>query len=432
MQAQGAMSISRTESWSDEEFAAAVAAYSEMLKAQDTGQSVERAAIRRRLLEGALFRRTEASIEYRMRNISAVLELQGKPYLSGYSPARHVGVRGTRIIAGLLEGIAQQKDGEQPPAIAKRSIPRVFITGMWGFDPAQEGYVGFTNVKTRDRLVADFEAGDFMLIVGQKGKISDKNDVGRLLGIVELAPEPVLEPERMSPAHYKEKVAQHGAERWQFALPIKRAWVMGREIKASAILPQSYSRNVARAVGAGYRILTPDESARVMNLPVRAVGVWGEPNWKPEQQNTGGEASFAASISRGPNPWFGSTQVHRIDGETKLYLMQLVGNVDALFPRLKPTISQRAVIKIGRSSDPRRREEELNCGFPPAAEVRWKLRHAQPFKDANDAHAAEQQLLQDLDSRKCSIGKEFAVIPVKELDTLLAAYAGPSAFHIQA
>jgi hypothetical protein len=421
------------EAWTEEEFAAAIGAYLEMLDAHQVGRPFNKAETRRRLHDGPLSSRTEASIEYRMQNISAVLALQGRPYLPGYLPAQNVGVRGTRIISSLIESAFEPEPTEDPTKkVELESLGRrVFVTGMWGFNSAREGYVGFTNERTRDRLVSEHQPGDLMLIVGQRGAFSEERDVGRLLGIVELTANPILEIERMAPEAYKEKVARFGAERWKFALPIKRSWVMGREFRANAILPVSYAHKYARSVGTSYRELTPEETARVLGLPVRAVAVWGEPDWKPDEQNADGELRVSDAVFRGPRPWFGTSETSRRDGDTKLYLMKLTGCVDALFPKLRPATMQRAIIKVGRSNDPNRRERELNFGFPPSAEAKWKLEQVQTFRTADEAHNAEQKLLNDLEGRACSLGAEFGIIPTKELSTLLAKYAGSSAFHIK-
>ena len=421
--------------WSEEEFAAAVAAYLGMAEDHAAGRPVKRADVRRGLIAGPLAARSEAAIEYRMQNISAVLELQGRPHLPGYLPARNVGVRGTRIISSLIAEALEPPTKADEEGFDEAYDPlgsRVFVTGMWGFNSAREGYVGFTSERTRDRLISLHQPGDLMLIVGQRGAFSDERDVGRLLGIVELAPVPILEPERMSEEAYRAKVERHGAERWRFALPIKRSWVMGREVKARALLPVSYAHKYARSVGASFRQLTPEETERVLALPVRPVSIWGEPEWAPDKVDQRFEQSIEAATRRGPRPTFGQRSSDHTDGETKLYLMELLGCIDQLFSKLQPHQAQKIVIKVGRTNDLKRRLKELNCGFPSAADVRWSLVQAQTFDTAGQAHAAEQQLLTDLERRGCSLGKEFAVIPKRERETLLAAYAGRSAFHIKA
>lgn len=78
--------------WSDEEMAAAVAAYARLLRLQEMGRSFVKADIISELADGALAGRTRSSIQLRFRNISAVMDWAGRPYVNGFVPARHIGV----------------------------------------------------------------------------------------------------------------------------------------------------------------------------------------------------------------------------------------------------------------------------------------------------------------------------------------------------
>jgi len=416
------------EVWSEAEFAAAVDAYLEMRAAAQRGETVNRAEVRRALLHGTLSKRNEASFEYRMRNISAVLELRDEPFLEGYAPARNVGVRGTRIISDLLDKGAVSAAGQRPSIEA----PRIFVTGMWGFNPESEGYVGFTRESTRSRLLGVHQPGDLMLIVGQKGEYSLPGDVGRLLGLVELAPEPILEDVRMSADTYARKVELFGADRWKYALPIKRAWRIRQGVKAAAIIGQTYSQKTAQFIGANYAELTTAEVEAVCRLPAKPVAVWGEPNWRPEEQSGGKETTVAVAVSRGPRPSYGKREFTVEDGDNYLYLMSLSGCVDALFPIARPEARGKVIVKVGRSNDPRRRLTEMNSGFPPTAAARWELSQTQKFASGDAAHNAEQALLSHLEERGFALGMEFASLPKKEIFTLFAQFVQESAYLIRA
>lgn len=91
------------EDWSDEEFAAAVAAYLEMLALEQAGSNYKKKAYNEALRQGALKKRTSSSVEYRMQNISAVLEELCLPRINGYRPAKHVGEPSKNKIKGILE-----------------------------------------------------------------------------------------------------------------------------------------------------------------------------------------------------------------------------------------------------------------------------------------------------------------------------------------
>jgi hypothetical protein len=77
--------------WNAEELRAAIGAYLTMLGAQERGEKYSKADFRRALRKGPLKARSEPSIEYRMRNISSVLDQHGRPTLKGYLPAANVG-----------------------------------------------------------------------------------------------------------------------------------------------------------------------------------------------------------------------------------------------------------------------------------------------------------------------------------------------------
>ncbi|WP_192562090.1 P-loop NTPase fold protein [Pseudomonas gozinkensis] len=90
--------------WNDSEIDAAVDAYISMLSREQTGQKFVKTEENRILREGALIGRTKGSVEFRMQNISAVLEELGLPRINGYKPAKNVGnhIR-DRILARLTE-----------------------------------------------------------------------------------------------------------------------------------------------------------------------------------------------------------------------------------------------------------------------------------------------------------------------------------------
>ncbi|MDQ0523777.1 hypothetical protein [Methylobacterium gregans] len=81
-------------------------AYVFLVQAQASGLVFRREAAARALLDEGLPRRNDASLRYRFRNISAIVQELGGPLLIGYSPAQQVGagVR-ERIRAMLLANV---------------------------------------------------------------------------------------------------------------------------------------------------------------------------------------------------------------------------------------------------------------------------------------------------------------------------------------
>lgn len=88
--------------WTDAEFAAAVNAYSDMLRMEQAGTTYNRSALEKTLQREELSQRSDKSVFFRMRNISAVLKSHGMPTITAYSPADNVGPHGKEIIEHYL------------------------------------------------------------------------------------------------------------------------------------------------------------------------------------------------------------------------------------------------------------------------------------------------------------------------------------------
>lgn len=88
--------------WSKAEVEAIVDVYFQMLRRQEMGQRVNKTEHNRRLLE-LLKARNLASIEYKHRNISAVLNLLGAQSLDGYKPLPNFQQRLLEVVSATLE-----------------------------------------------------------------------------------------------------------------------------------------------------------------------------------------------------------------------------------------------------------------------------------------------------------------------------------------
>ena len=104
--------------WSREEVEATVADYFEMLGAELSGVPYNKAAHRRRLVE-RLDGRSEASIEFKHANVSAVLIDLGFPYIAGYKPRSNYQALLFDVVSARLTHSAQllavaEADADQP------------------------------------------------------------------------------------------------------------------------------------------------------------------------------------------------------------------------------------------------------------------------------------------------------------------------------
>lgn len=308
------------------------------------------------------------------------------------------------------------------------STPRMWVTGMWGFTPETHGYVGFTNEGARTAYIKNCEPGDLMAVIGQRSAYTEKRDIGRMLGIVELDPVLIHDTDRMSKESYDEKIARGWKDRWVYAMPIVRAWKIGPEIKARYVASITCAPNNARAIGGNALPLCSEEAVKILQLRVRKVAIFGDTDWVADDIGSP-EVTARIAVSRGPPPAIGTTSRTLSDGENHLYIMQMQGPVAAIFSQ--HSLHRMKVIKVGRSNDTRRRENDLNFGFPPGCDVRWKVRATQAFDSADEAHAAEQQLLSILERSGWAVGGEFAIVPERDLDVLFAKVAGKAAFTIK-
>ncbi|MGY2684338.1 HNH endonuclease [Pseudomonas tolaasii] len=98
--------------WSDQELEASVDGYLKMLKLESLGQPLNKKAEHELLRESALGARSLASVDYRMRNISAVFETLNHTPIAGYTAANNVGSGILSRIRRMLEqrGIVEYQD----------------------------------------------------------------------------------------------------------------------------------------------------------------------------------------------------------------------------------------------------------------------------------------------------------------------------------
>ncbi len=95
---------------------AAVEAYLDMQKKTRSGERFSKVDIYRTL--GARFGRTAKAFEYRMQNISYVLSIHGRDWISGLKPAKNVGTK----IASIIEEQLSELEGRRLPPVADFEI----------------------------------------------------------------------------------------------------------------------------------------------------------------------------------------------------------------------------------------------------------------------------------------------------------------------
>ena len=103
--------------WTRAEVEAAVADYLDMLACEIRGERVNKARHNREL-QDRLDRRSRSAVEFKHRNISAVLIAEGFPYIDGYKPLRNVQAELRTVVRERIREIAGliRADVEAPQA----------------------------------------------------------------------------------------------------------------------------------------------------------------------------------------------------------------------------------------------------------------------------------------------------------------------------
>ncbi|VVO90525.1 HNH endonuclease [Pseudomonas fluorescens] len=109
--------------WSDQELEASVDAYLKMLRLQQSDQTFKKSVVNQHLREGPLNRRSASSVEYRMQNISAVMERMGLPQIIGYVSAKNIGTK----IEGRIRKILTDRDVE----VFRNSQKKISLTTIF-------------------------------------------------------------------------------------------------------------------------------------------------------------------------------------------------------------------------------------------------------------------------------------------------------------
>jgi hypothetical protein len=95
---------------------------------------------------------------------------------------------------------------EKPRSIRLRSF--------YGFSPGEDGYLGWTDKASRDRMMALVEDGDLFMIYGAATAETSKNERHRVLGFLQVEARPVRDVDKASPLGLKRKRENGWTEKW--------------------------------------------------------------------------------------------------------------------------------------------------------------------------------------------------------------------------
>lgn len=289
--------------------------------------------------------------------------------------------------------------------------PRYFLTKTWGWSPETHPTLGFSTEGGRTKYLREATHGDWIVIAGTKGRQTDADERGRLLGMCRVGRDKVDAAEIMATLGTElsdDEKDENGRYRWPWAMPIVEAVRFDPQPDTEQVLGSylpgqdwaNYAIEIEHRLGrvAVDAILAlPRTECEIASIPVLDR-----------------EKAFAETLAlqrrygpSGPPP-----SAHRSASNREMvlghaYAFALVGG------------KVRDAVKIGSSSDPEQRLAQLNAEIRPhLTGCRWKPMMRQVFPSETYAYRFEQLLLARLRDRLVEGDRE--VVAISEKDFLSA------------
>ncbi|KUJ77859.1 hypothetical protein AVO45_07745 [Ruegeria marisrubri] len=305
---------------------------------------------------------------------------------------------------------------------------QIWIRSLYGFNPEEDGYIGWSQESARDSYLGKLNDGDLIMIYGANAKETEQSLRSYVLGFVQIDATPIMDYEKASELGLKRKKEKGWADKWTYGLPVRRAWRAEEKVMISTIAFNSYRPEAGQALAVHGTDLDPDEIAQALKIRVREVNVFGEPPVQSEAESVKPFAEVFKPSRAFPGSAGERTAVYE-DGDTYLYLAVYDGDGHAFIGRKKAFGDKSVAMKIGVSIAPKRRCEELSAGIPPAACGKWALRLiSQAFPDKKSAEEVEELFKQRSSGRLESLGKEFFWGALDEAESLCWSLPGMSRF----
>lgn len=309
-------------------------------------------------------------------------------------------------------------------------LPRVWLTGFWGFSPEEDGVLGFTKKNDRARFLKDMGERQLVCVYGVVSPETAKSDERRLLGMLEVERTPIDSHSRMSPTslrHAKEKGWQ---DKWRFAVPVRRAWRTNHNEHIDLLFPNSYDKAKGLFIASFGTWLTPEDAERIFEgIPFFETSVWNEPPVVSPPQS--GKLVSLWKPSNAVLPGFGTHSTTTEDKLHYLYLATVKASPHVLAPR--PLRSGESIWKIGITGNPELRLKALNVSFPPAAQVGWSFYRTSKFPSRKPAAEAETNFKQLAVNKvaDASLGKEFFLLPKSIVDSIFDEVSLPTGVSLK-
>ncbi|MHC2664575.1 hypothetical protein ACVINX_005360 [Bradyrhizobium diazoefficiens] len=305
---------------------------------------------------------------------------------------------------------------------------RIWLRSFYEFTPEEDGYIGWTEESSRDRMLGLIEDDDLFMIYGAVSAETEKSQRNHVLGFLQVKARPIRDIDKASPAGRRNRLERGWADKWTHAIPVVRAWRADEMILLERIARVTYRPEAGQAIAVWNPPLLPEEVEQALKIKVTEVNVFGE---APIAESALKNATLAKAFrpSRAFPGSFGERTANYEDGPTCLYLARFEGDGFALLGEARPQFDKSVLMKVGVSNDKNRRLVELNTGFPPAAIGKWIMGMvSEPYDGRAAAEVAEQAFKDRAERKLNSLGGEFFQGDWTAAQLIFSAIPGVSRF----
>lgn len=311
----------------------------------------------------------------------------------------------------------------------------VWLTGFWGFSPEDDGFLGYTDERDRNRFLGE-NGGKRRLvcIYGADSPETNQKLKKQLLGIIDVDCVPIDSWDKISEASKNRNIRAGWADKWRYAMPVRRAWRTHHQISVKDAFPESYKPEGGRYTARYGRWLEPNEARWLLTkVPFREVSVFGElPLPKTDEVPTEQYLDKLLKPSKGVFGGFGERKFNVEDRPHHLYLAHCPMAGEQLAGRHIPAGA--GLVKIGISGDLKNRLKALNLSFPENSKIKWLVIRKASFAGRDEAGSAETRFKEQAMTRAgaISLGREFFIMDMKKAEELFNALSPAKGLEIRA
>lgn len=256
---------------------------------------------------------------------------------------------------------------------------QAWLTSFWGFEPASWGCIGFADEARRTRYLNNSKPGTLVAIYVTKGK-GPEDMRGKVVGVLEISHEIGHAREFISADRWAEKERDPNFRgKWLYAVKSTRAWRVVPEdyVTVEELFPQAYNSSHPEFIGASGVPIPADEAAKLFELDVYEVPVYGQTETvDPTIQTLESALSPSRAVRPASRPyWVGET-----DGPKHLYILRLTGNIATYLGRSPDNVEDQHIIKVGFSKSPLARRDQIQSAYPRGS-FNWEVFKPSPQPD---------------------------------------------------